>query len=182
MFQLAVNAQGIIWGNYFDGLMDSTSTVYGSVDKKTQQAAWTIGDKKTPVFEAGFFNLTKEETPVLVHFGPDKTQQWLLVRIKQKNGQAAASQPESAPTTAAGPAKAQVTVIVPPGADVFFDGSPTDETGARRVFSTPDLTPGQTYYYEIEAQWSANGQVLDQTRKVAVTAGANVTVDFTAQE
>jgi hypothetical protein len=35
------------------------------------------------VFETEIYNLTKEQTPVLVHFGKDKTQQWLLVRVEK---------------------------------------------------------------------------------------------------
>jgi hypothetical protein len=85
MFELAVDSNGTVRGNYYDGLMDTTTPVYGSVDKKTQRAAWYIGDKKTTVFETGFYNLTQEQTPVLVHFGDSKTQQWLLVRMKQPN-------------------------------------------------------------------------------------------------
>jgi len=53
------------------------------VDKKTQRAAWTIGKGGDRVFEAGIYNLTRAETPVLVHFGPDRTQQWLLVRMNK---------------------------------------------------------------------------------------------------
>jgi uncharacterized protein (TIGR03000 family) len=185
MFQLAINPQGIIRGNYYDGLMDSTSTVYGSVDKKTQRAAWTIGDKKTPIFEAGIFNLTKDETPVLVHFGKDKTQQWLLVRVQQKDAQSkegseVKGQEAPPPESVGADATAQVTVIVPADADVFFDGQPTSETGTERVFTTPVLTAGQNFTYEIEAQWSANDQSFDRTRKVPIKAGAKVTVDFTS--
>lgn len=83
MFQLAVDSSGTIRGNYYDGLMDQATPVYGSVDKKSQRACWTIGDKKTTVFETGIFNLTKQQTPVLVHFGNDRTQQWLLVRLEK---------------------------------------------------------------------------------------------------
>jgi hypothetical protein len=83
MFQLAVNKQGIIRGNYFDALMGTSTEVYGSVDPKTQRAAWTIGKNKNTVFETGINNLTRDETPVLVHFGKDKTQQWLLVRVEK---------------------------------------------------------------------------------------------------
>jgi hypothetical protein len=82
IFQLAVNPQGTLRGNYYDGLMDTTSQVYGSVDKKSQRAAWTIGKKNDRIFEAGIYNLTKSETPVLVHIGKDRTQQWLLVRVE----------------------------------------------------------------------------------------------------
>lgn len=86
VFQLAVNKDGIIRGNYFDGLLDATSPVYGSVDRNTQRAAWTIGKKNDRVFETGVYNLTKPETSVLVHFGTQKTQQWMLVRVEQNNG------------------------------------------------------------------------------------------------
>jgi hypothetical protein len=81
LFQLAVNKSGVIRGNYFNALSGTTLTVYGSVDKKTGRAAWTVGDRKEPVFEAGFANLTRSETTMLVHFGTERTQQWTLVRI-----------------------------------------------------------------------------------------------------
>ena len=83
LFQLAVNKAGTIRGNYYNALSDTTLSVYGSVDKKTQRAAWTVGDRKEPIYEAGFANLTKEETTMLVHFGTDRTQQWTLVRLEQ---------------------------------------------------------------------------------------------------
>jgi hypothetical protein len=86
VFQLAVSRAGVIRGNYYDGLMDSTTPVYGSVDPKTQRAAWTIGKRNDRVFEAGISNLTGEECPVLIHIGKDTTQQWLLVREEQKAG------------------------------------------------------------------------------------------------
>lgn len=83
IFQLAVNANGIIRGNYYDGLMDTTTEVYGSVDKKTQRAAWTIGKKKDRVFDAGIYNLTQQQCPCLLHVGPQKTQQMMLVQVEQ---------------------------------------------------------------------------------------------------
>src|SRR5262249_980507 len=83
IFQLAVNKDGIIRGNFYDGLTDTTTEVYGSVDKKTQRAAWTIGKKKDRVFEAGIYNLTQPECPCLVHLGTQKTDQMLLVRMEQ---------------------------------------------------------------------------------------------------
>ena len=83
ILQLAINKQGIIRGNYTATLTNDTKPVNGSVDKKTQRAAWTIGDNKDNVIETGIYNLTKDEAPVLVHFGKDKTEQWLLVRVKQ---------------------------------------------------------------------------------------------------
>jgi hypothetical protein len=87
IFQLAINKQGVIRGNYYDALTDSTMPVYGSVDKKSMRAAWSIGDKKDVVFEAGIANLTKEETPCLVHFGKENSQQFILVRLEEKKAE-----------------------------------------------------------------------------------------------
>ena len=83
LFQLTVNKSGIIRGNYYTAISDGTLPVYGSVDEKTRRAAWTVGDRKEPVFEAGFANLTKSETTILVHWGKNRAQQWNLVRIEQ---------------------------------------------------------------------------------------------------
>jgi hypothetical protein len=80
-FQLAVNKSRVIRGNYYSALSDSILPVYGSVDKQTQRAAWRIGDRKEPIFEAGLANLTKSETTMLVH-SKGRTQQWTLVRIE----------------------------------------------------------------------------------------------------
>jgi uncharacterized protein (TIGR03000 family) len=180
IFQLAVNQGGIIRGNYYDAIMGTTTAVNGEVDKKTQRACWTIGDKKEPVFDCGFYNLTKDQTPVLAHFGKDKTEQWLLVRMNEKDStQSSGTASVPAPEPTSGPAKATVTVLVPESASVFFDGAPTTQTGASRQFVTPPLAPGRNFYYDIEARWtSADGTPVDQTKKVLVTAGANVQVNF----
>jgi hypothetical protein len=83
VLQLAVNKQGVIRGNYTNTTSNDTKPVQGSVDKKSQRAAWTIGDKKENVMETGIYNLTKDEASALVHIGKDKTEQVLLVRLKQ---------------------------------------------------------------------------------------------------
>jgi hypothetical protein len=82
IFQLAVNKQGVIRGNYYDAVTDSTALVYGSVDKETQRAAWSVGDRKPPVYEAGVANLTKNETALMVHYGKDRSEQYTLIRIE----------------------------------------------------------------------------------------------------
>jgi hypothetical protein len=41
--------------------------------------------------ETGIYNLTQEETTVLVHFGPEQTQQWLLVRLEEPASEEAGS-------------------------------------------------------------------------------------------
>jgi len=81
IFQLAINKDGIIRGTYYNALSDSEAPVYGSVDGKTQRAAWVVGERKDTVYETGIANLTQPETTMLVHFGKDRTQQWTLVRL-----------------------------------------------------------------------------------------------------
>jgi hypothetical protein len=79
--QLAVDKAGIISGTMHNSSTDKMYVVQGRVDKQTQRAAFTIGDKSDVVMETGIFNLTKPQTQVLVHFGPTKTETYLLVRL-----------------------------------------------------------------------------------------------------
>jgi hypothetical protein len=83
IFQLAINKDGIIRGNYYNAISDSTQVVSGALDKKTQRVAWTIGDKKDPVYEAGLYNLTQDQTTMLVHYSKDRTEQFSLFRIEE---------------------------------------------------------------------------------------------------
>jgi len=79
--QLAINKQGVIRGNYTDNVANKNYVVQGSVDKQTQRVAFTVGENTTNIIETGLYNLTKDEAPCLIHFGSDKTEQWLLVRL-----------------------------------------------------------------------------------------------------
>jgi hypothetical protein len=83
MFQLAISKSGALAGNYYSVLTEATLPVHGAVQKRTQRAAWTVGDNKTTVYDAGLSSLTAEEAPLLLHFGKDRTQQWMLVRLEQ---------------------------------------------------------------------------------------------------
>ncbi len=98
IFQLAVNKQGIIKGNYYDQVADNTAPVHGSVNKKNQRVAWQVGANKNLVVETGLDNLTLKESTALVHYGPDDTVQYTMVRMKQpdSDGQSSAGQ-QSAP-------------------------------------------------------------------------------------
>jgi hypothetical protein len=87
IFQLGVNRAGIGRGNYYNALADNTLPVHGKVDAKSQRVAWSIGEKKDIVFEAGLNNLTQEQTPVLVHLGKERTEQMVLVRHEEPKEQ-----------------------------------------------------------------------------------------------
>jgi hypothetical protein len=83
--ELAVSKEGTIAGTYSNTSSDSAQPVEGRVDKETQRAAWWIGSNQNIILETGIYNLTKDETPVLVHFGSERTQTWLLVRLKNSD-------------------------------------------------------------------------------------------------
>jgi uncharacterized protein (TIGR03000 family) len=85
-----------------------------------------------------------------------------------------ASYPPSSELTNA----ASIVVLVPSNAEVWFDGTKTSQTGSDRLFTTPSLTPGNTYSYEIRATWTANGAPVTQTRQVQVEAGKRSMVNF----
>jgi hypothetical protein len=96
MFQLAMDKQGDIGGNYYSVLSGQTLPVKGKLDKKNQRAAWTVGTNKEIVYDTGLGNLFKNQAPILVHFSKDKTEQWLLVRLQRPaSGTAAGAQPAS---------------------------------------------------------------------------------------
>jgi hypothetical protein len=83
IFQLALDKQGIIRGNYYSETSGKTQPVYGSVDKKTQRAAWTVGDNKKVIIETGLYNFTQDESTALVHLDPDHEKRYVLVRLQQ---------------------------------------------------------------------------------------------------
>ena len=93
--QLQISHDGTISGTYFNSVSESTQTLQGAVDKESQRAAWTVGDKSQTVVETGLYNLTKDEAPALLHFGTEKTQEWLLVRMDEPDADSEQEQDQS---------------------------------------------------------------------------------------
>jgi uncharacterized protein (TIGR03000 family) len=71
-----------------------------------------------------------------------------------------------------------VTVWVPYDATVTINGLATRSTGSRREFVSYGLTPGLTYKYVVHAQVARNGQMLEDTQTVSLTAGQTTAVAF----
>jgi uncharacterized protein (TIGR03000 family) len=89
-------------------------------------------------------------------------------------GLAAAAQPGGEKQTA------DITIIVPANAEIFFNGQRTTQKGTQRVYVTPPLAVGKKSSYNVRARWQEGGKVVEQTRKVEVTGGARVEVNFLA--
>jgi len=87
LVQLAVNKDGVIRGNYHDLLADKVTPVSGAVDKETQRVALKLEGNDAVVVETALYNLTNDEVSVLVHFGADRQEPRLLVRLQQPESQ-----------------------------------------------------------------------------------------------
>ncbi len=75
-------------------------------------------------------------------------------------------------------APAQITIFVPPDAEIFFNGQPTVQKGGERLFISPALPVGKKAYYTVLARWKQGDKTVEQTRRVDVTGGTAVKVDF----
>jgi uncharacterized protein (TIGR03000 family) len=83
------------------------------------------------------------------------------------------------PTVIPSDTSAHVTVTVPEGGEIWFDGTATSSTGTVRQFNSPPLTSGN-HSYEIRARWNEHGREVTQSQRVVVTPGAHVTASFPA--
>lgn len=83
LLQLAVDKNGVIGGTFYNESTEVAHPVEGMVDQKTQRAVWRAADgtNENIVMETGIYNLTEDEVSVLVHFGPETTQTWTMVRV-----------------------------------------------------------------------------------------------------
>lgn len=85
--QMVISKAGVISGSLNDSKTNTTQTIEGMVDKKSQRAAWNVVGKTRPIMETGIYNLTQDSAPALVHFADGTTQQWLLVRLDDPQGE-----------------------------------------------------------------------------------------------
>jgi uncharacterized protein (TIGR03000 family) len=71
-----------------------------------------------------------------------------------------------------------LTIWVPFDAKVTINGLPTKSTGSRRQFISYDLKEGFSYKYEVKAEVVRDGKIVEDTKTVVLTAGANNSVAF----
>jgi uncharacterized protein (TIGR03000 family) len=68
-------------------------------------------------------------------------------------------------------ARATIIVSLPADARLLVDGYLTTSTSAQRVFTSPELAPGQDYHYTLQAEIVRDGRVLTASERVTVRAG-----------
>ena len=69
-------------------------------------------------------------------------------------------------------------VDVPADAKLYIDDHAMKTPSEHRAYQTPDLEPGQTYYYEVRVEVERDGKLLSETRRVLLRAGQEVHADF----
>ncbi len=85
--QLAISKEGIIAGTFQNTATDKTVEVEGTIDQKSQRAAWGPIGESWPIMETGLYNLTENEAGALLHFADGTTQQWSMVRLDEPKDQ-----------------------------------------------------------------------------------------------
>ena len=76
-------------------------------------------------------------------------------------------------------AKAHIIVRLPADARLWVDQIECPLPGAVRAFDTPSLDPQQSYAYTLRVAVERNGQLLQDARRVPLTPGQRIEVDFT---
>jgi uncharacterized protein (TIGR03000 family) len=77
---------------------------------------------------------------------------------------------------------AKVYVTLPEEAKLTIDGTPTVSTSETRIFESPSLTPGKTYYYVLKATVIRDGKPESVTKEVTVRAGEDTRIKIEIPE
>jgi uncharacterized protein (TIGR03000 family) len=70
--------------------------------------------------------------------------------------------------------------VSPPHAEISFQGSKTSQIGSSRLFTSPPLTQGEDFTYNIRVSWKENGREVSQDRTIPVRAGDRLSIVFRA--
>jgi uncharacterized protein (TIGR03000 family) len=81
------------------------------------------------------------------------------------------------PTASFDAAPIRVNVNLPAEADLYFNGTLTNETGPFRTFVSPAVAVGRDYVYDIRARWVENGRPVTWRHDYTVRAGDRLNVD-----
>jgi uncharacterized protein (TIGR03000 family) len=87
------------------------------------------------------------------------------------------------PTPVQAPANtAKLYVNLPADAKLTINGTSTVSTSKSRVFESPSLTPGKTFYYVLKATVVRDGKTESVTKEVIVRAGEDTRVKIEIPE
>jgi len=79
---LAISKDGAVSGAYYDTANNTTLEIQGGIDPDSQRIAWKFVDNDWPIMESGLYNLTKEESTLLIHTSSRTTETQWLIRLE----------------------------------------------------------------------------------------------------
>jgi uncharacterized protein (TIGR03000 family) len=85
-------------------------------------------------------------------------------------------------TTTFNSAPAKLFINVPADTRLFVDGQLTTSTTENRVFSTPALQTGLTYFYDLKAEITRDGLTHSESKRVIVRSGDSIRTSFAVLE
>ena len=113
--------------------------------------------------------------PVVAPTVPPTTKPGEALPLPMKPGDTAPAKPPEA----VAPNRARLIVDAPADAKLYIDDTAMKTQAEHRSYQTPDLEPGQTYYYEVRVEVQRDGRPVSETKRILVRAGQEVHADFT---
>lgn len=77
--------------------------------------------------------------------------------------------------------RSKVIIEMPENARLFVDGNEMKPGPTTRVFQTPPLNAGQSYFYEVKVEVTVNGKVQSESQRLVINPGETVTAAFREQ-
>ncbi|MFN4174031.1 MAG: hypothetical protein ACK4HV_02875 [Parachlamydiaceae bacterium] len=83
VYQLALNRQGEVGGTLYNTSTNLVYDVEGALNKGTQAVSFRVANDSAPIMSTGLYNLTQDQTQILVQFADGSKQTWTLTRLKK---------------------------------------------------------------------------------------------------
>jgi uncharacterized protein (TIGR03000 family) len=80
------------------------------------------------------------------------------------------------------PNRAKLIVELPADAKLYVDDRAIKNGANPRTFHTPELEPGQLYYYELRVEVMRDGKPVTESKRVIVKAGEVIRANFPRTE
>jgi uncharacterized protein (TIGR03000 family) len=74
--------------------------------------------------------------------------------------------------------RSKVIIETPEDAKLYVDGQLMKTGSARRVFQTPDLVVGSTYFYDVKIEYVRDGKTIREEQRIVVRPGQEASIAF----
>ncbi len=75
--------------------------------------------------------------------------------------------------------RARLIFELPQGAELYVDGKLIEQAQSKKSFRTPELKPGEQYFYELRVEVSRDGTKFVENKRITLSAGDVIKTDFT---